>query len=100
MVERVDLVQRLNAATGGDPALDRLVADFFSQPLSSYTESVESCRALLCAVAPGWRLHVGYGVGGILPYARLSQGEQRVEAEGPSVPLAVLRALIKLSADG
>ncbi|WP_431855304.1 hypothetical protein [Azospirillum sp.] len=84
----------LKAATGADAALDQAIAEAFQAPPADYTESVERCRALVVSVLPGWHLHLGYGVSGILPYAELSNGDQRHVAEAPTVPLAVLRALV------
>mgnify|MGYP001810377415 CR=1 FL=1 len=94
MADLCILSTELNAANGGDPVLDRLIAEAFEQPAAPYTESVERCRALVAACLPQWHLHVGYGVSGVLPYAALSQGQRHVEAEGPTVPLAILRALV------
>ena len=44
---------------------------------------------------PGWSWHVGWNASGVLPYARIESGPHRlIEAAGPTVPLALLRALV------
>lgn len=65
-----------------------------------YTASVDTCLALIGRALPGWRWHVGHGPRGILPYAVLTRDEgdgphRRAEAVAPTVPLALLRALVK-----
>lgn len=95
-----DLSARLAAATGADPALDRAVAAAFGagEPPGDYTASVERCVALVERVLPGWRRHVGWGASGVFPYARLQRGAERASAEAPTVPLALLRALVRAAA--
>jgi hypothetical protein len=61
---------------------------------------VDSCIALFRRVLPGWHWHIGHGPRGILPYAAVSKaadepGGIRLEAIAPTVPLALLRALLK-----
>jgi len=58
--------------------------------------------ALSPAVLPGWAWHVGHGARGIFPYASLHPkcpagdgSEPRAEATAPTVPLALLQALVK-----
>ena len=77
------LLAALEAATGSDPALDSSVA------------SVDRCLGLLATALPGWTWHVGYGAGGLFPYAALTNGRVRVVAEAPTVPLALLVAMVK-----
>lgn len=96
-VDRADLEHKLASASGGDPDLDRLVAAVFGVTAAPFTEAVEPCRALVASQLPGWHLHVGFGVSGVLPYAALSDAGHHVEAEAPTVPLAILRALLRVS---
>jgi hypothetical protein len=91
------LAKRLEAATGTDAGLDGMLAQSLSLPEHAYTGSVEAARDLVAAALPGWRLHVGFDVGGLFPYAALTQSDIHVEASAPTVPLAVLRAALKLS---
>jgi hypothetical protein len=87
----------LAGATGADAAVDRAVAAAFGpgEAAADWSASVERCTALVARVLPGWRWHVGWGVSGLFPYARLEQGAERVSAEAPTVPIALLRALVK-----
>lgn len=93
-----DLADRLAAATGSDPGLDKaleqvlLAGDGASAP--DYTASVDRCIDLVHRAKPGWAWHVGWDASGVLPYARLHQGSHHAEAAGPTVPLALLRALV------
>jgi len=90
------LTRLLGDAHGGSAELDELVAKVYGQPAELYSESVDCCLRLVKSCLPHWRLHIGFGVSGILPYASLTQGETHVEAEGPTVPLAILRVLLKV----
>lgn len=108
-----DLKQRLERATGPDPAIDRAIADALAgrigddagaNPGRRYTGSVDDCLALVAQALPGWHWHVGHGPDGVLPYAALSRtppgatgnaDETRVESSAPTVPLALLRAAMK-----
>ena len=97
------LLKRLRAATGRDKALDRAIARGLEAgghrtPAPDYTASVDACLALLHRVLPGWHWHVGYGPRGILPYAVVDKGERRHEATAPTVPLALLTALVEARA--
>ena len=64
-----------------------------------YTSSVDACLDLIGSTLPKWHWHVGHGPRGILPYASLTCDEAgpaiRVEATAPTVPLALLGALVK-----
>jgi len=51
---------------------------------------------LIKGILPQWRLHVGYGVSGVLPYASLTRGDCHFEAEAATVPLAILRVAAKV----
>lgn len=96
MTDLDQLAGRLDAATGADAALDAAVAGAFPEAmaLSHVSASVEECLSLLREALPGWRWHVGYGASGVLPYAALIKGEARFAAAGPSVPIALLRAIL------
>jgi hypothetical protein len=98
------LLARLQQATGSDRDLDRAIqsvlepTDRASQATSApaYTGSIPLCFSLVRRYLPDWILHLGYGVRGIFPYAALSERTgKRFEATAPTVPLAVLRALVK-----
>jgi hypothetical protein len=93
----IDLAHRLNAATGSDRGLDAELARQFGvgEPAPDYTASVDRCIDLVHAVMPGWAWHVGWNATGIIPYASLHQGDQLAEAAAPTVPLALLKALLK-----
>jgi len=89
-----ELHHALVQAGGSDPALDARLVETLGVPQAGYTASVEACRHLTANKLPGWRLHLGYGVSGVFPYAALTDGQQRRAAEAPTVPLAILRALL------
>ena len=93
------LGERIAAATGGDDRLDRDIAALLDPPDAgappSYTTSVPDCIALIARLLPTWSWHVGHGPNGVLPYAFVRQGRQRYEASAPTVPLALLGALVK-----
>lgn len=94
MADWRELAAALAAASGGDHALDAAVATAFGQEVAEYSESVDACRGLVAAALPGWKLHVGYDVTGIFPYAALSREDAHIEADAPSLPLAILRAAV------
>ncbi|MBC7905418.1 MAG: hypothetical protein H7Y60_01560 [Rhodospirillaceae bacterium] len=91
------LAERLEVATGADADLDGMLAQSLSLPANIYTGSVDAARALVAVALPGWHLHVGFDVSGLFPYAAITQGDIHVEATAPTVPLAVLRAALKLA---
>lgn len=88
---------RIDAATGADRQLDRDIARVFAraEPAPDYTASVDRCLDLVQASLPGWAWHVGWNASGVLPYATLHGGAHLVAAAGPTVPLALLRALCR-----
>lgn len=92
------LAAKLKTATGPDAGLDAVIAEAFGAAPAGYTESVSDCRALVGKVLPGWRLHLGFDASGVTPYAIVSNGDHRAEAAAPTVPLAILRALMDLAA--
>ena len=94
-----DLLARVRAATGSDRDLDAAIADRLDQggrgaDVPPYTSSVDACLDLVDRVLPGWHWHVGYGPQGVVPYAALANGPARHEASAPTVPLALLSALL------
>jgi len=93
-----ELGKRLVAAVGADEGLDEALAAAFGQPAGPFTASVESSRALAAAALPDWRLHLGYGVSGMFPYALLSNATTRIMSDAPTVPLAILRSLVAAKA--
>lgn len=106
--ELARLLARLQQASGSDRDLDRAIRRVLEPPdgasdsvsAPGYSGSVPLCMALVRRLLPDWRLHLGYGVRGIFPYAALShRGNQRFEATAPTVPLAILRALAETLQD-
>lgn len=95
MADGEGLAERLAGATGADPVLDAELAAAWGVPAQAFTSSVEAARALVVAALPGWRLHLGFGVTGVFPYAALCRDGHHLEAEAPSVPLAILRVALK-----
>lgn len=88
---------RVRAAVGPDAAIDAAIAEAFGMPPASYTGSVGYCRALVAKVLPGWRLHLGFDASGATPCATVSNDDHRAEAMAPTMPLAILRALMELA---
>ncbi len=86
----------LEGARGADPAIDRAVVAAFgaTEDGEGYSASLERCTALLERALPGWSWHVGWGPSGVLPYARLRRGGERVGAQAPTVPLALLEPIV------
>lgn len=93
------LSRRIEAATGSDCDLDaelsRVLGGGTAANIVDYTASVDRTVDLVRAVLPGWGWHVGWNASGILPYATLRHGERRVTAAAATVPLALLRALMR-----
>ncbi len=94
-VEWEKLAGWLARATGADPDLDAALAAAFDRPAAPFTASADSARALVAAVLPGRRLHVGFDATGIFPYASLGGDGERSEAGAPTLPLAILRAMVQ-----
>ena len=94
-----ELGARLWAATGSDRGLDGAVARLLEPDRAAappdYTASVDRCVELIQRVLPGWSWHVGWDAAGVLPYARLHRAERLVAASAPTVPLALLRAVLE-----
>ena len=91
-----DLRRRVEAATGADRELDQALAHALGgpKPAPDYSASVDRCLDLVHACLPGWAWHVGWNASGVLPYATLHGGPHLVAAAAPTVPLALLRALL------
>jgi len=99
------LLSKVSEATGADRKLDRRIARELdaAEPgvaVPDYTASVDHCIGLVDRVLPGWRWRVGYGPIGIRVYAFVDSGETWYEAMAPTVPLALLGAIIKAKASG
>lgn len=94
-----ELGAKLRAATGSDRELDGAVAKFLEPDLATappdYTASVDRCVELIRRVLPGWSWHVGWDAAGVLPYASLRRPGRLVGASAPTVPLALLRAVVE-----
>lgn len=92
------LLDRIEAATGADRALDAAIEQALrgrAQAPPDYTASVDHCLDLLHALLPKWHWHIGRGARGILPHASLSKGRITVSAGGTTVPLVLLAAIVK-----
>jgi hypothetical protein len=91
------LLDRLERATGSDRDLDNALAHAFkvAAPAPDYTASVDRCLDLVHAVLPGWAWHVGWNATGVLPYATLHGPQGLVGASAATVPLALLKALLR-----
>ena len=103
------LESKIAGATGSDTRLDQAIWDTIdthskNEDIPPYTASLDACLSLIKSVLPDWHWHVGHGPRGLLPYATLSSGkaesEVRVEMFAPTVPLALLGALIKALRSG
>lgn len=94
-MDLLQLSRRLEECTGGDREVDAAVAQAFAVPASHYTGSVEACRDLVAQALPGWRLHLGFDVTGVFPYAALTRGATHLEAEAAALPVAILKVAVK-----
>lgn len=96
-----ELMRLLVQATGSDRQIDRRLAALTGDDGASppdYTASVDRCIELLHRLLPGWSWHVGWNATGVLPYATLHDAARRVEAAAPTVPLALLKAIVRARA--
>lgn len=89
------LSEALQEATGADPELDRRLAAELGAPPAAYSASIDATIGLIGHALPGWGWHLGWHADGIRPYASLHDAGRtvHVEAAGPTVPLALLRAM-------
>ena len=91
------LLDRIEGAVGADRTLDAAIEQALKGPAEEppdYTASVDHCLELLHALLPNWHWHIGRGSRGIMPYASLSKGEVTVSADGITVPLVLLAAIV------
>ncbi len=91
------LLSHIEAATGADRALDAAIEQALrgrAQDPPAYTASVDHCLDLAHELLPNWHWHIGRGARGIMPYASLSKGEVTVTADGVTVPLVLLAAIV------
>jgi hypothetical protein len=91
------LLSHIKAATGADRTLDAAIEQTLrgrSQDPPDYTASVDHCLDLLHELLPDWHWHIGRGARGIMPYASLSNGQITVSADGITVPLVLLAAIV------
>ncbi|MBD3728376.1 MAG: hypothetical protein IE933_01595 [Sphingomonadales bacterium] len=93
------LAEALEMASGADKQIDATLAALFGVDPAEFTSSAEVSRRLSAQLLPRWQLRVGYDVCGIFPSATVSLGGRRHGAVAPTVPLAVLRALISAVID-
>lgn len=99
------LERQIGDASGPSEGIDLAIAATLDGELESeaplpYTASVDDCIALIKRTLPDWHWHVGHGPLGIVPYASMSENggdtePMLVEATAPTVPLALLRVLMK-----
>lgn len=100
-----DLESLIDGATGPSDRLDREIAAVIegsdgNSRIPAYTASVDECIALVKNTLPEWHWHLGHGPMGIVPYASMSRDDKDaneilVQASAPTVPLALLSALVK-----
>jgi len=93
----------ITVATGADKGLDTDIheAGCGARPgeVPPYTASVDACLVLIHERLTEWHWHIGYGPRGFFPYAMLTNDSQdeeaRAEMAEPTVPLAMLGAIVK-----
>lgn len=105
-----NLEKQIGLATGPDRTIDETIAahlcgDWDNDTVLPFTASVDQCIALIKRTLPDWHWHVGHGPMGIVPYASMSSSDSDeeailVEATAPTVPLALLGALMKALKNG
>lgn len=93
-----DLRALLTAATGADSALDKALAEKFGVVQTDYSASIDHCISLLRQVLPGWTWHLGWNAAGLFPYAMLHRDHDHASSDAPTMPLALLRAIVKAHA--
>ncbi len=111
--DMVELLRRVEAATGPDRKLDRALAALFGADVTqvgtntihrigAYTASIDAALALVERMLPGWYWRIDRPLSG--PSAELAEfadGPQPSSlkrafmADAPTVPLAILVALLK-----
>lgn len=98
-VELGHLADALEVVSGSDKQIDASIAELFEIEPAEFTSSAAESRRLSAQLLPHWQLRVGYDVCGIFPSATVSLGDRRHSSVAPTVPLAVLRALISAVVD-
>ena len=91
------LLSHIEGAVGADRTLDAAIERTLrgrAQDPPDYTASVDHCLELLHELLPNWHWHIGRGSRGIMPYASLSREEVIVSADGITVPLVLLAAIV------
>ena len=89
---------RIESAKGADRDLDAEIEIILNGPSDDppdYTASVDRCLDLLHAKLPNWHWHLGRDATGLMPYASISHDKLIASADGTTVPLVVLTAIIK-----
>ena len=99
MVSALQSLQaRIEAGTGADRDLDAAIENSLIGPSENppeYTANVDRCLELIQAKLPNWHWHIGRSATGLMPYVSLSHGKLMVSAEGTTVPLVLLTAIVK-----
>lgn len=90
------LADALGGAGGADRDIDQLISRAFEIELADFTSSAETARHLVAQVMPRATLRVGYDVRGVLPSATVTQGRLSDTVVAPTVPLAILQALLSV----
>lgn len=88
------LEKALLRASGSDARIDACIAKTFRVSKIDYSSDAMAARELVAQVLPQATLRVGYDVNGILPAASVLSGKLSHSAVAPTVPLAILRALL------
>ena len=104
-IDVADLAKKIGNASGPSENIDQAICAALDMDTSKditppYTGSVDECIALVKRILPDWHWHLGHGPLGIVPYATMTRddgadGSIHVEATAPTVPLALLGALMK-----
>ena len=92
------LQSRIEASTGADRDLDEAIENILNGPSDNppdYTANVVRCLELIKAKLPEWHWHIGRSATGLMPYVSLSKDKLNVSAEGTTVPLVLLTAIVK-----
>lgn len=88
------LGEKIDAATGSDQEIDRQIARVFQIAPADFSADVMAARQLVEHLLPEVTLKVGYDVCGVLPSATVHAVSGRWTAVAPTVPLAILRAMM------
>lgn len=89
------LLRAIEEATGPDREIDKALATCFGVESADYSSDAGLSRELVQRILPQARLQVGYDVKGILPSANLLDDGERFTAIAPTVPVSILRVLVK-----